>query len=125
MPSPCRSAPWARALRPDRETSQELAPRGRSYRGCVAASKAKRNANAWSRLFPHISIDGRKETQNAGRSGLPNNLQRNCSSSCTHATPAGLPRAMPGIGEVIDGAMQQAAQRARHSKDWVSMTTTV
>jgi hypothetical protein len=32
---------------------------------------------------------------------------------------------MPGIGEVIDGAMQQAAQRARQSKDRVRMMATV
>ena len=29
-------------------------------------------------------------------------------------TPAGLPWGMPGIGLVIDGAMQQAPQRGRH-----------
>jgi hypothetical protein len=32
---------------------------------------------------------------------------------------------MPGIGEVMDGAMQQAAQRARHSKGWACMMATV
>jgi hypothetical protein len=30
-------------------------------------------------------------------------------------TPAGLPFGMPGIGLEIEGAVQQAAQRGRHS----------
>jgi hypothetical protein len=34
-------------------------------------------------------------------------------SSCTHRTPAGLPCGIPGIGEVIEGAMQQAPQFGR------------
>jgi hypothetical protein len=61
-----------------------------------------------------MSGEGRNEAQNAGRSGLPNSRQRICSSSCTQGTPAGLPWGMPGIGEVIEGAMQQAPQRSRH-----------
>lgn len=66
--------------------------------------------------MPHISSDGRSEAQNAGRSGLPNNLQRSASSSCTQGTPAGLPLGMPGMGEVMDGAMQQAPQPGRQEK---------
>lgn len=76
------------------------------------------------RSFPHISIDGRNEAQNAGRSGFPNNLQRRSASSCTQGTPAGLPCGMPGMGEVIDGAMQQAPQRLRQGKE-VCVTTIV
>jgi hypothetical protein len=38
---------------------------------------------------------------------------RMASSSCTQGTPAGLPSGMPGIGLVIDGAMQHAPQPAR------------
>jgi len=53
--------------------------------------------------------------QNAGRSGLPNTLQRSFSSSCTQGVPAVLPLGMPGRGEVMEGAMQQAAQWGRHS----------
>lgn len=44
---------------------------------------------------------------------LPNTLQRKFSSSCTQGTPAGLPSGMPGSGEVIEGAMQQAVQWGR------------
>ena len=39
--------------------------------------------------------------------------QRMASSSWTQATPAGLPWGMPGMGLVIEGAMQQAPQPAR------------
>lgn len=60
-----------------------------------------------------MSAEGCSPAQKAGRSGWPNTLQRNSSSSCTHGTPAGLPWGMPGKGEVIEGAMQQAAQFGR------------
>jgi hypothetical protein len=36
-------------------------------------------------------------------------------SSCTQGTPAGLPSGMPGIGLLMDGAMQQAEQPGRHA----------
>ena len=72
---------------------------------------------ACSRLAPHISGPGRSEAQNAGRSGRPNRRQRRSASSCTQAVPAGLPRGMPGIGEVMDGAVQQAAQPPRQVKE--------
>ena len=71
---------------------------------------------ASARLVPHMSGPGRSEAQNAGRSGRPNRRQRNASSSCTQGVPAGLPRGMQGIGELIDGAVQQAAQPARQAK---------
>jgi hypothetical protein len=41
-------------------------------------------------------------------------LQRCASSSCTQRMPAGLPCGMPGIGERIEGAVQQAPQWERH-----------
>jgi hypothetical protein len=65
---------------------------------------------ASSRDAPHISAEGRSPPQKAGRCGWLNTLQRNSSSSWTHGTPAGLPFGMPGKGEVMEGAMQQAAQ---------------
>ncbi len=46
--------------------------------------------------------------------------QRYSSSSCTQATPAGLPAGIPGIGEVIDGAMQHAPQPGRQSMAMLS-----
>jgi hypothetical protein len=64
---------------------------------------------------PHISSDGLSPEQTAGRSGLPNSRQRCSASSCTQRTPAGLPFGIPGIDELIEGAMQQAPQAGRHS----------
>jgi len=65
-----------------------------------------------------MSADGLRDVHTGGRRGSPNNAQRLSSVSCTHRTPAGLLKpsttGMPGIGELIDGAMQQAAQSGRH-----------
>jgi hypothetical protein len=58
---------------------------------------------------------GRSEAHTAGRDGSPKSAQRNSFVSCTQGTPAGLPSGMPGMALLIDGAVQQAAQRARHS----------
>lgn len=60
-----------------------------------------------------MSSEGGKEPHTAGRSGWPKILQRSASSSWMQRTPAGLPSGMPGIGLLIDGAMQQAAQEGR------------
>jgi hypothetical protein len=86
----------------------------RHYKGgSVACSSRDNQIIASAREAPHISGDGCSPPQNAGRSGWPNTLQRNSASSCTHGTPAGLPFGMPGRGEVMEGAMQQAAQWGR------------
>jgi hypothetical protein len=58
---------------------------------------------------------GRRLAHTAGRSGWPKSAQRKSGSNCTHATPAGFPCGMPGIGDEIEGAMQQAPQFVRHS----------
>ena len=87
-----------------------MAPQGR-----VMRSRRSNPAIASAALWPHMSGVGRKELHTAGRSGRPNKRQRNCSSSCTHGTPDGLPSGMPGMGELMDGAMQQAAQWGRQS----------
>jgi len=60
-----------------------------------------------------MSSDGGSDPHTEGRSGRPKILQRSSSSSWTQRTPAGLPSGMPGIGLLIDGAMQQAAQEGR------------
>lgn len=65
---------------------------------------------ACSRSGPHISADGCRLAHTAGRVGNPNKRQLPESSSWTQRTPAGFPAGMPGIGEEMDGAMQQAAQ---------------
>ncbi len=47
--------------------------------------------------------------------------QRSASSSCTQGTPAGLPWGMPGLGVLMDGAMQQAAQPGRQVGSTVAL----
>jgi hypothetical protein len=74
-----------------------------------------RKVKAASVLAPHISTEGRRLLQTAGRSGRPKIRQRPAASSWTHRTPAGLPRGMPGMGLEIEGAMQQAAHPGRQS----------
>jgi hypothetical protein len=70
-------------------------------------------AIASSRDSLHISLEGCNEAQNEGRSGRPKIAQRSSSVSCAQRIPAGLPSGMPGIGELMEGAMQQAAQLGR------------
>jgi len=93
--------------------------------GSVSRSSRINHPNASSREAPHISAEVCNPPQKAGRCGWPNTLQRNASSSCTHGTPAGLPFGMPGSGEVMEGAMQQAAQRERQimARDYICGTT--
>ena len=86
---------------------------GGDYSGFVACSSRDNHNIASSRDAPHISCEGCSPAQKAGRCGCPNTLQRSSSSSWTQGTPAGLPCGMPGSGEVIEGAMQQAAQWGR------------
>jgi hypothetical protein len=81
--------------------------------GLVSRSSRSSQAIASSRDPPHISAEGCKLAQKAGRSGRPKNAQRSSSVSCTQRTPAGLPSGMPGKGVLIEGAMQQAAQLGR------------
>jgi hypothetical protein len=79
----------------------------------VSSSRRVRYSSASARVSPHISLDGCRLPHTAGRSDLPKILQPFRSSSCTQRTPAGLPSGIPGIGEDIDGAIQQAPQPAR------------
>lgn len=66
---------------------------------------------------------GRKLKHTAGRLGSPKILQAPAASNCTHGTPAGLPFGMPGIGLLMDGAMQHAAQPRRQENSGVDMKT--
>ena len=65
-------------------------------------------------LSAHISAEGCRPLQTAGRSGCPKMRQRASSPSWMQRTPAGLPSGMPGMGELMDGAVQQAPQPDRH-----------
>lgn len=70
---------------------------------------------ACSLLLPHISAVAANSEQTVGRVGWPKIWHNPCSESCIQRTPAGLPLGIPGIGEEIEGAMQQAAQPIRQS----------
>jgi hypothetical protein len=69
------------------------------------------------RLSPHISRDGCKPAQKAGRCGCPKIWQRMSWPNCTQGTLAGLPWGIPGMGLVMEGAMQQAPHASRHFMD--------
>lgn len=81
--------------------------------GCVSSSNRPRYRRACSVLWPHISADGISPPHTAGRSGCPKMRQRASSPSWMQRTPAGLPWGMPGMGELMEGAVQQAPQPGR------------
>lgn len=81
----------------------------------VRFSSTARYSRACSRLSPHISSQGFRSRQNRGRRSSLNNPQPLVLVRCIHRIPAGLPFGMPGIGEEIDGAIQQAPQFFRQS----------
>jgi hypothetical protein len=82
--------------------------------GFVALSICVRHSIASAAFRPHISRLGRRLLQTAGRSVRPKIPQRLSGVNFTQRIPAGLPPLMFGIGDEIDGAMQQAAQPIRH-----------
>ena len=63
-----------------------------------------------------MSAAGFRLAHTAGRSLLPKMRQALLWSSWLQRTPAGLPAGMPGMGDEIDGAMQQAPHRLRQGK---------
>ena len=77
------------------------------------------NVQGWvnidAREAPHISGSGLSEAHTAGRRGSPHSSQARAGLRCGQGTPAGLPWGRPGSGEVMDGAMQQAAQPVRQA----------
>jgi len=79
-------------------------------RGRVTASNSAIKRKASSRVCPHVSAMGWNEEQTEGRSGLPNNPQRLSARKCRQRSPARLPSGIPGIGELMLIAMQQAPQ---------------
>ncbi len=74
---------------------------------------------ASSLVAPHISSLGRSSTQTRGLSGFPKSRQRSSSVSCTQRTPAGFPSGMPGMGDEMDGAMQQAPQPVLQARSFI------
>ena len=92
--------------------------------GAVSPSSLTNLVSASSRVLPHISSVGRRLAQTAGRSGRPKSAQRKSGSSCAQGIPAGLPCGMPGIGDEMLGAMQQAPQVDRQSMEGLSTEAT-
>src|SRR3546814_9477852 len=72
---------------------------------------------ASSLLSPQTSMSASNAEHTAGRSGWPKIRHRLSTDNCTQRSPAGLPWGMPGIGELMEGAMQQAPQPSRHFMD--------
>lgn len=69
---------------------------------------------ASSLLLPQIYSSAVKSAQTVGLAGSPNIAQRLSSSSCMQGSPAAFPLGIPGMGEVMDGAVQHAPQPDRH-----------
>ncbi|PKF61954.1 hypothetical protein CW745_08180 [Psychromonas sp. psych-6C06] len=70
---------------------------------------------AVSFLSAQIHSQALKSRQTCGLSGFSKSLQRLFSSSWIQRSPAFLPFSIPGIAEVMLGAMQHAPQPNRHS----------
>jgi hypothetical protein len=74
--------------------------------------------------FPIVATHfhaGLQTAAKVGRRGSPNSAQRKSGSNCTQGTPAALPSGIPGIGVVMEGAMQQAAQPGRQESVMVGL----
>jgi hypothetical protein len=80
-----------------------------------ASSSHRKFFSASAAEAPQNAASGLKPEQTAGRSGLPKIAHFRLSVSCTHLTKAGLPPGIPGIGELMEGKMQQAAHPGRQS----------
>ncbi len=70
---------------------------------------------ASSRVVKHMSLVGCKPEHTFGRKDEPKIRHKLSSESCTHLVFIGLPSGIPGIGDEIEGAIQQAPQPLRHS----------
>lgn len=85
----------------------------------VYRSRNSRYSYASPNVCPHISFEGIRFEQTLGFSGLPKRRQRLSGPSCTHRIPAGLPFGIPGIGDEIDSAIQQAPQPILHFTEYL------
>jgi hypothetical protein len=72
--------------------------------------------SASSILFPHISTSGLNPAQTFGLSGCPKIRHLRSSLRFTHLTKASFPSGIPGMGELMEGKMQQAPQPGRQIK---------
>src|SRR5690606_36910769 len=69
---------------------------------------------ACSVVSPQNASSAWNAAQTLGRSGFPNSAHRPVSLRWMHRSPARLPWGMPGMIELMEGAMQHAPQPARH-----------
>lgn len=70
---------------------------------------------ASSRVVKHMSLVGCKPEHTFGRKDEPKIRHKLSSESCTHLVFIGLPSGIPGIGDEIEGEIQQAPQPLRQS----------
>ena len=78
--------------------------------GDVESSRKFNITMASSLLSLHTYFSGIKSLHTLGLVGSLNMAQLESLSSCIQGSPAGLPFGIPGIGDVIEGAMQHAPQ---------------
>ncbi|MBD5771685.1 hypothetical protein IF202_11540 [Marinomonas sp. SM2066] len=69
---------------------------------------------ASSLLLLQMYFSAMKSLHTFGRDGSLNMAQLKSLKSCMQCSPANFPLGIPGIGDVIEGAMQQAPQLDRH-----------
>lgn len=81
----------------------------------VICSSSVIKYNACSLVVPHTSIVAEKSLHTLGLDSSPNNLHKLFSSSWIQRSPAALPFGIPGMGELILGAIQQAPQPNLHA----------
>jgi hypothetical protein len=90
--------------------------------GAVAVSIFVNKSIASPKLLPQVSSIAGRELQTAGRPGCCHSPQQWSGLRCMQRTPAGLPLGMPGMGDEMDGAIQQAPQPLRQGMAvWVCM----
>ena len=88
-----------------------------TYDDEVACSSCVSHASASVALLPHMSAAGMSWPHTRGRSGFPKIRHWFVSFSCAQRMPAGLPCGIPGMAELMEGAMQQAPQPGRQFID--------
>jgi len=65
--------------------------------------------------LPQMYSSGVKLPQTFGLAGSSKIAQLKSLNNCTQGTPAALPLGIPGMGELIEGAIQHAPQPDRHN----------
>ncbi len=77
-------------------------------------SSQRKFFSASSFELPQIIASGLNPLHTAGLEGLPNNAHFRSAVRCKQGTIAGLPSGIPGMAELMEGKIQQAAQPDLH-----------